>query len=151
MGTKLHSCRPSAADKETGGRLASFPNDIPLLTEGVLSLERLMRYAVSPKYGAVVTFSGCVRDTEDGLPISAITYEIYKEMAEREIKKIIRRSEERWGGAAFLQHRIGAVPAGEASLVVVCASVHRKEAFEACQYIIDEIKAGVPIWKIEFK
>ena len=72
-------------------------------------------------------------------------------MAQKELIHIIERVKERWGVVVALQHKLGTVAVGEASLVVACAGVHRKETFEACQYVVDEIKSQVPIWKVGYE
>ncbi|MBI4055374.1 MAG: molybdenum cofactor biosynthesis protein MoaE [Elusimicrobia bacterium] len=138
MGTKSLSCPPSAE--------ASV-----FLAERTLSLDEAVRQVQSPKHGALVTFLGCVRDTEGDMPILAIAYEAYREMALKELAEIIEAAERRWGVKLSVQHRTGEVPAGEPSLIVACAGVHRGEAFEACQTVIHKIKSRVPIWKTRFQ
>ena len=103
---------------------------------------------VSGRAGAVVTFQGIVRDKEGGDPISGIEYEAFREMAEHQFQKILKEVEERWPiEAVRLIHRIGLVPANVASLWVEVTASHRREAFEACEYLIDQMKVRVPIWK----
>lgn len=98
--------------------------------------------------GAVVDFWGVVRRTEDGAPISGIEYEAHRAMAEHQLRTI---AEEGAGNFDLMQlcvqHRIGFVPVGEASLLVRVCSRHRAEAFRACSWIVDELKKRVPIWK----
>lgn len=98
--------------------------------------------------GAIVTFQGIVRDSEDGKRISGIEYEAFIEMARHQFALIFAEAEARWPiDAVHLVHRIGFVPINEPSLWVEVRSAHRGEAFAACQYIIDEMKKRVPIWK----
>ena len=98
--------------------------------------------------GAMVTFHGVVRGTEDGEAITAIDYEANEEMARHQFGLIFDAVEERWPVESMhLVHRLGMVPANEASLRVEIIAPHRAEAFEACQYLIDEMKVKVPIWK----
>lgn len=98
--------------------------------------------------GAVVTFQGIVRGSEDGKPISGIEYEAFIEMARHQFSLIFSETEARWPiDAVHLVHRIGFVPVNEPSLWVEVRSAHRGEAFAACQHIIDEMKKRVPIWK----
>lgn len=139
MATKSHSYRPSAAD------------DAVLLTEEPLNLEAAVRRFESPKNGAVATFLGVVRDTERSSPIRSITYEAYQGMAESELGKIVREASNRWSVEVAVQHRTGKVAVGNPSLIVACCAVHRKEAFEACQFVVDQIKARVTIWKVEYE
>ena len=103
---------------------------------------------MSDGMGAVVTFHGVVRGTEDGEAITAIVYEANEEMALHQFGLIFDALEERWPVESVrLVHRLGVVPANEASLRVEVIAPHRAEAFEACQFLIDEMKEKVPIWK----
>ena len=139
MATKSHSCRPSAAD------------DAVLVTESPLSLEAAVRRVQSPESGALAVFLGVVRGIERGRPILSITYEAYQGMADRQLCKIARQAGERWNSEVAVSHRTGRVPVGESSLVVACSSAHRREAFEACRFVVDQIKARVMIWKVEYE
>lgn len=139
METKSLSSLPLAEDKYS------------FLTHHPLSLAFAVKSVESKEFGAVVTFSGCVRNTEKGDVISAIHYDVYEPMAELEFGKIAREAEHRWPVKSFVQHRIGRVPVREASVVVACAAPHRKEAFEACEYIVEKLKANVPIWKVRYE
>ena len=103
---------------------------------------------ISGRAGAVVTFQGIVRDKEGGNQIAGIEYEAFRAMAEHQFQKIFHEVEQRWPVEAVrLIHRIGLVPAGVASLWVEVTASHRAEAFEACEYLIDQMKVRVPIWK----
>ncbi|HUK82859.1 MAG TPA: molybdenum cofactor biosynthesis protein MoaE [Verrucomicrobiae bacterium] len=98
--------------------------------------------------GGVVTFWGVVRDREDGKPITALEYTAYREMAEHQFRKILDETHRRWPLKRIrLIHRLGVVAVGEASLLVRVEAAHRGEAFAAAQFIIDELKQKVPIWK----
>ena len=103
---------------------------------------------MSEGMGAVVTFHGVVRGTEDGETIAAIDYEANEEMARHQFSLIFDALEEHWPVESVrLVHRLGVVPANEASLRVEIMAPHRAEAFEACQFMINEMKDKVPIWK----
>ena len=103
---------------------------------------------MSDGMGAVVTFHGVVRGTEDGEAITAIDYEANEEMARHQFGLIFDAIEERWPVESVrLVHRLGVVPANEASLWVEIIAPHRAETFESCQFLIDEMKEKVPIWK----
>jgi molybdopterin synthase catalytic subunit len=104
----------------------------------------------SPARGAVVAFSGTVRDTEEGRPLRALHYEAYVAMGEREIARILTGLEKKYGVALAAVHRLGRVPAGESSFLVACAGRHRPEAFAACRRAVDTIKSDVPIWKVKW-
>lgn len=98
--------------------------------------------------GALVTFSGIVRATEEGQLIPALEYEHYAGMAEREMARLVERARERWPlRAVALIHRIGTIAVGEPSVIVAVSAGHRAEAFEAARFLIDELKQSVPIWK----
>ena len=101
-----------------------------------------------PGMGAVACFSGVVRGEEAGQPIRALDYESFQRMAEHQFQRLLDEVEKRWPVASVrLVHRIGVVPAGEPSLWVEVIAPHRGEAFAACQWLIDEMKRVVPIWK----
>jgi molybdopterin synthase catalytic subunit len=100
--------------------------------------------------GAIVTFEGAVRDHARGKRIRYLEYDAYPEMAEQEMAKIAAEVERRWqSDRVALVHRIGRLEIGEVSVVVAVSCPHRAEAFEACHYAIDTLKATVPIWKKE--
>ena len=98
--------------------------------------------------GAAVYFSGVVRGSEESQPISAIEYECFRPMAEHQFHQLFDELERRWPVESVrLVHRIGVVKVGEPSLWVEVVAPHRGEAFAACQWLIDELKRVVPIWK----
>ncbi|MBI2916897.1 MAG: molybdenum cofactor biosynthesis protein MoaE [Chloroflexi bacterium] len=112
----------------------------------LLLIERTKR----SRDGAVVTFVGVVRDNSDGHRVLFLDYEAYKEMAEAKLQEIVDEIKQRWElEDVSIYHRLGRLKIGEASLVVVVCSPHRKPAFEACAYAVDRIKDMVPIWKKE--
>jgi molybdopterin synthase catalytic subunit len=103
---------------------------------------------MSDGMGAVVTFHGVVRGTEDGEAITAIDYEAHEEMARHQFGLIFTAIEKRWPvESVCLIHRVGIVSVNEPSLWVEVIAPHRAEAFAACQFLIDEMKEKVPIWK----
>ncbi|HPG25892.1 MAG: molybdenum cofactor biosynthesis protein MoaE [Spirochaetaceae bacterium] len=103
-----------------------------------------------PDAGGVVSFVGRVRDHARGHSIEHLEYEAYPEMAEREMEKIADEAGARWPGTRVaIAHRVGHLAIGDAAVVVVAASAHRAEAFEACRFAIDTLKVRVPIWKRE--
>jgi molybdopterin synthase catalytic subunit len=100
--------------------------------------------------GAVVTFTGTVRDNARGRAVVALDYEAYAAAAEKMLEQIGREIEERWGlRRVAISHRTGRLVVGEASVVIAVAAAHRGEAFAACAYAIERIKEIVPIWKKE--
>lgn len=97
--------------------------------------------------GAVVLFLGTVRH-DDG--VAALDYEIYLPMARKVLAEVAERAKAKFGVLEMsIIHRLGRVPVGGDSVAVACASVHRREAFEACAWAMDEVKRVVPIWKSE--
>ncbi|MBI3879027.1 MAG: molybdenum cofactor biosynthesis protein MoaE [Verrucomicrobia bacterium] len=114
------------------------------LDEAALLHER----AMSAGMGAAVYFSGVVREAEGDEKISAINYEAFQQMVERQFALIFDQLEKRWVlESVRVVHRLGVVKVGEASLWVEVVAAHRGEAFAACQFLIDEMKRTVPIWK----
>jgi len=114
------------------------------IDEARLNRER----AISRGAGAVIYFLGIVREQEGSANISAIDYEAFQQMAEHQFGKIFDEVEKRWPiESVRLVHRIGVVTVNEPSLWVEVTAPHRAEAFAACQYLIDEMKKVVPIWK----
>jgi len=106
------------------------------------------RRAMSAGMGAVVCFSGVVRGQEDGAAIEAIEYEAFQKMAEHQFHLLFDQMEKRWPiESVKLAHRVGVVKVNEPSLWVEVVAPHRGEAFAACQWLIDEMKRVVPIWK----
>ncbi len=98
--------------------------------------------------GAMVDFWGVVRATEDGAEIAGIEYEAHRSMAEHQLRVIAEEGAARFKlQQAIVHHRVGFVAAGEASLFVRVGSRHRAEGFRAAQWIVDELKKRVPIWK----
>jgi molybdopterin synthase catalytic subunit len=103
---------------------------------------------LSRDMGAVVCFLGVVRGDEEGKPIGAIEYETFLRMAEHQFHLLFDEIEKRWPVESVrLVHRIGVVAVNEPSLWVEVVAPHRGEAFAACQWLIDQMKRVVPIWK----
>jgi molybdopterin synthase catalytic subunit len=103
---------------------------------------------MSKHMGAAIYFAGVVREREGEASIAAIDYEAFHDMAEHQFEKIFREIERRWPiEFVRLVHRVGVVRVKEPSLWVEMVAPHRREAFEACQFLIDEMKRVVPIWK----
>ena len=105
----------------------------------------------SPAAGALVTFEGRVRDHHQGKAVSHLEYEAYAPMATKILGEIAAAASRRWQleGVA-IRHRTGHLEIGEVSVAIAVSAAHRAEAFAACQYTIDRLKATAPIWKKEF-
>ena len=100
--------------------------------------------------GCVVQFVGVVRDNSEGKEVSNMTIEVYEEMARRQLETIRDECIDKFGvHKAAIVHRYGELKVGDEIVFIAVSAGHRQEAFEACQYFIDELKQRVPIWKKE--
>lgn len=100
--------------------------------------------------GAVVTFTGYVRDFNERPDVQALTLEHYPGMTEGVLEQLVQDAEQRWPlTASSIIHRVGRLQPGDAIVVVIVASAHRQAAFEACNYIMDALKTRAPFWKKE--
>lgn len=121
---------------------------LTLTTSPIEEAALIARRRMSPGMGAVVCFSGVVRAEEEGKNIRALEYEAFEPMVKHQFELIFREMEKRWPiESVRLVHRIGVVNVNDPSLWVEVTAPHRSEAFAACQYLIDEMKRVVPIWK----
>lgn len=119
-----------------------------ITTEPIDESALLANREMSAGMGAVICFLGVVRDVEDEERISAIEYESFERMVEHQFDLLFGEMERRWPiESVRLVHRIGVVKVNEPSLWVELVAPHRAEAFAACQWLIDEMKRVVPIWK----
>jgi molybdopterin synthase catalytic subunit len=106
---------------------------------------------VAPRAGALCLFVGVVRDHHQGRAVASLEYEAYEEMALPLLERIEQEAARRWPEAALrIVHRLGPLAVGEASVAVAASSPHRAQAFAACHWAIDTLKATVPIWKKEY-
>ena len=100
--------------------------------------------------GALSVFIGNVRNRGRSGNVSEIYYEAYSEMAEQKMKEIENEAQTKWEIKKLVAiHRIGNIKVGESSIIIGVSSEHRHEAFEACKYVINNVKTRVPIWKKE--
>ncbi|MDP6934658.1 MAG: molybdenum cofactor biosynthesis protein MoaE [Myxococcota bacterium] len=120
------------------------------LTHETLDPRRVEDAVIWPGAGAVLTFSGVARDHFDGRTVVKLEYQAYREMALTEMARIRDEAVERWPGIRVaLAHRTGPVAIREASVIISVAAPHRDEAYQASRFLIDTLKARVPIWKKE--
>jgi molybdopterin synthase catalytic subunit/molybdopterin converting factor small subunit len=120
------------------------------LTREPIDAESLIAAAKQGEDGAVVVFDGIVRNNSRGRQTVHLDYEAYEEMALKQMTALA--SEARTGFAVrqvTMVHRLGRLEVGETSVLIVVASAHRAEAFDACRWLIDTLKKTVPIWKKE--
>ncbi len=123
---------------------------MPLLTDQPLDLGALVTEVSGPGRGGIASFLGLVRDHHEGRAVVRLEYSAYGPMAEAEAAVIVAEAEQRWPVRVAARHRLGTLEVGQAAVVVAAAGAHRAEAFDACRYVIEELKRRVPIWKKEF-
>ncbi len=120
------------------------------LTEQAIDVGQLLAAVASHGNGGTVVFLGTVRSSAEDGDVQAIEYSAYREMAEPELGRIVAEALTQWPGARIvLQHRLGLVPVGEASLVIAASAPHRADAYAASRFVIEEVKRRAPIWKKE--
>lgn len=145
----------SAFELSEGDELALIPpvsggSGRAHITADVLDTAAISRSVQKRAYGAVTTFEGIVRDENLGRRVDYLEYEAFAPMAEAEMERIGVEAEEKWGEMGLaMWHRTGRLEIGEVSIVVAVGTGHRAEAFDACRFIVDEIKERVPVWKKE--
>lgn len=120
------------------------------LTNEPISVGDTARRIVPPECGATVTLDGYVRQFTNGRETEHLVYEAYEPMAVKEMQKLGDRAREQFPVANIgIVHRLGRLEIGETSVVITVAAPHRKAAFDACEWLIRELKRTVPIWKKE--
>lgn len=116
-----------------------------------IDLEEAYDYLQSPVSGAVNLFVGTVRNHSHNKGVVKLVFEAYEAMALKEMRKIAEAAQQQWQlDKVVIIHAVGEKQPGEAVVITGASSVHRKASFEACQFLIDELKKTVPIWKHEF-
>ncbi len=120
------------------------------LSESAIDAAALVRELAHAGAGACVTFEGQVRDRNEGREVLRLDYQAYAALAQAEGARILAEVRERFAILdACCVHRIGALEIGDLAVWAAVTAAHRDAAFAACRYIIDEVKARVPIWKNE--
>ena len=122
------------------------------ITAKPLSISDAERFVVDANAGGICVFSGNTRaeTAKDGRELVALDYEAYASMAEKQLRELVAAARSRWPVIKVaVLHRTGRVAVGEPSVVIAVSTGHRKEAFEACRFLIDELKKDVTIWKKE--
>jgi molybdopterin synthase catalytic subunit len=100
--------------------------------------------------GATLVFVGTVRDVNDGRSVAGIEYSAYRSMAEREMADIVREASEKFATPDIVvEHRLGELAIGDASVAIAVAHPRRGAAYDASRYVIEQLKKRVPIWKLE--
>ncbi len=114
------------------------------------SVDRCIEAVTAPSMGGIVTFTGVVRDENDGHKVVRLEYEAYAAMAEKVMRGLCDQIEgEIPGSRVAVEHRVGVLGIGDIAVVIAAAAAHRAEAFQACRAMIDRLKEHVPIWKKE--
>jgi molybdopterin synthase catalytic subunit len=122
------------------------------LTEEVIDFAEVTETVRTAGAGAVVLFLGTVRELTDGHRTDALEYDAYVPMAEKKMAELEASARKKWPlDRVSIVHRLGHLDPGEVSVAVAVSSAHRREAFVAGQFLIDELKATVPIWKKEHR
>ena len=126
------------------------PGVVTALTPEPIHAEELVAAAKRGVDGAVVVFDGIVRNHSRGRQTLHLHYEAYEEMAAKQLEELARNARDRFGVRhVTIVHRLGRLLIGETSVLIVVASAHRAQAFEASRWLIDTLKKTVPIWKKE--
>ena len=125
-----------------------------LVTRDPLRVERIVQVVMSAPQepnGAVTSFVGLVRGTNQGKKVQRLEYEAYEPMAVKAFALIESEARDHWPNVTVaVHHRVGGLQVGETSVTIAAASPHRAESFAACRYAIERIKQIAPIWKHEF-
>lgn len=124
--------------------------DFAELTTDAIDIGEVARRVVPPECGATVTLDGYVRQFTKGRETQHLVYEAYEPMALKEMEKLVQNAREQFDVSNIgIVHRLGKLEIGETSVVISVASPHRRAAFNACEWLISELKRTVPIWKKE--
>ncbi len=119
------------------------------LTADPIDVSGLGALVLRPAHGAVTSFVGHVRDHHGGRAVARLTYSAYAAMAEAECAAITTEAMRRWDVVVVIRHRLGDLVVGDVAVAVAVGSAHRAEGFDACRFVIEEVKRRVPIWKHE--
>lgn len=120
------------------------------IVDGPIDTAALMAEVARHANGAMVLFVGTVRDMNDGRPVSGMEYTAYRSMAERELADIANEASNQFDTRDIIvEHRLGVLELGDASVAIAVAHPHRGAAYDASRYVIEQLKRRVPIWKRE--
>jgi molybdopterin synthase catalytic subunit len=122
---------------------------VPILTAETIDVSSVLAMVESPRRGGIASFVGLVRDNHQGRGVVRLTYSAYAPMVEAECARIVGEAERRWPVAVAVRHRVGTLEVGEVAIAVAVGAGHRDAAFEACRYVVEEVKRRAPIWKRE--
>jgi len=120
------------------------------ITDKSLDIEAACDFVDSAGAGATNLFIGRVRNNHEGNDVTGITYDIHKPLAEKALQEICHEAEGLWPGTRYyIAHYTGELPVGGISVIIAVSAPHRAETFEACRYVIEELKIRAPVWKQE--
>lgn len=121
------------------------------LVDGPIDVERLLKYCEDEHCGATSLFLGTTRRWTRGIETAYLEYDAYREMAIIKMQELAKNAEAKWPVQRLaMVHRLGRVDVGQASVAIAVSCPHRADAIDACHWLIDELKAQVPIWKKEW-
>ncbi|KPK90083.1 hypothetical protein AMJ80_08905 [bacterium SM23_31] len=122
-----------------------------IVSEKQIVSKELIKAVENPEAGAIATFTGVVRNNDDGKTVLRMEYEAHKEMAEKLLAELGEEIKNKFPIIAIaMQHRVGMLEIGESSVMMAVSAAHRVDAFNACRYAIDKIKTTLPVWKKEY-
>jgi molybdopterin synthase catalytic subunit len=134
----------------SGGSADAEQSVVTALTHSPIDAEELIASAKRGDDGAAVVFDGIVRNNSHDRQTLYLDYEAYEEMAAKQMQALAEEARRKFGVRhVTLVHRLGRLQIGETSVLIIVASAHRAQAFEACRWLIDTLKKTVPIWKHE--
>jgi molybdopterin synthase catalytic subunit len=120
------------------------------ITSAPVSADTVLSLVQADEHGAALVFLGVVRDHNEGRAVRGVHYEAYVEMAERTLGEILEEARARVAPAKLAAvHRVGELAIGDVSIAVAVSTPHRAEAFDACRYVIEEVKQRLAVWKQE--
>ncbi len=120
------------------------------ISDAAIDIARLRHELESTKAGALVCFEGRVRDHNEGRAVTGLSYQAYAELAETEGRNIVEEARKRFAVERVVcVHRVGDLALGDIAVWAGVSAAHRAAAFDACRFVIDQVKTRVPIWKRE--
>jgi len=122
-----------------------------LLSDKALSIDESYAYLQDPEAGGICLFIGTIRNKNQNKDVEHLTMEAYSAMAKKQMERIANEAAKQWPIRKIsISHRTGQLEIGDIAVIIGVCSIHRAEAFKACEWLIDTLKKEVPIWKNEF-
>ncbi len=116
----------------------------------ILNVQDAYDFVSDPAHGAIDVFIGAVRNHHEGQSVSGINYDVHDEIAKKTFHEICLEAQNLWKGIKiYMSHYKGQLDIGGISVIIAVSSAHRAESFEACRYVIEELKKRAPVWKQE--